>query len=162
MYSCEINLKLKYRTDMLTTIMKNCLIFLVFLMTLTGVGCFLDNTSDEEVILEIYADVMRAYAREDLKGIMDPIDKDFTSDVQYQTDFEELKSTKADFILKNSNVNVDFRNIRINITEDDAIVQYRVLLETDQMSSSWTQIDTLHKKNGGWKIISWRVSGETH
>ncbi|MCP4725072.1 MAG: nuclear transport factor 2 family protein [bacterium] len=147
---------------MLTITLKYCLSSLILFSILTCFGCFLDQVSDEETILEMYADVMRAYAREDLKGIMEPIDKDFISEVRDQTDYEELKSTRADFILDNSNVKIDFRNIRINITESDAIVQYLVMLETDLVNSSWTQIDTLQKDGGDWKIITWRVSGETH
>lgn len=141
---------------------KYCIITLLFLIFLTAIGCSFDNATDEEIILDMYADVMRAYAREDLKGVMDPIAKDFNSEVKSQTDYEELKSTKADFILNNSNVRIEFRNIRLNISDNDAIAQYNVILETDQMNSTWVQIDTLHKDGGRWKIISWRISGEQH
>jgi len=122
-------------------------------------ACSLAPRDDADVILDMYAETMRAFSNEDLHGIMKNISKDFHSNVNDQRDYEELRENRKRFILNNSNVAIGFRNINIKTEKSRATVQYTVVIKTDQIEMKWAQTDTLRKSWGKWKVVSWYIEG---
>jgi len=136
-----------------TLLLLTALLCLVFLIA----ACAVNNVSEEEKILEMYAQSMRAYAREDLHGVMKNISRDFHSSVDNQKNYDEVQEYRSLFIRKNSNVSVDFRGINIEVNKSKAIVKLKVHVRTDQAEDSWAEIDTLRKRWGKWEIVSWNI-----
>ena len=118
-------------------------------------GCSVSVDDDHEAILDTYVLTMRAFSREDLRGVMKNISKDFQSNEENQTNYDEVFQFRRLFILNNSNVSVNFTEISINIEESQAIVSLRVNVRTDQTINEWDEIDTLEKRGGNWEIVSW-------
>jgi len=141
----------KYKRN--TLLFLNVLLLLVFLIA----ACAVSNVDEEGEILEMYAQSMRAFAREDLRGVMKNISKDFRSSFENQQNYEEVSEFRRLFILNNSNVSIDFRDINIGINKSKAIVELKVYVYTDQIETSWAEIDTLRKKRGKWEIVSWNI-----
>lgn len=128
-------------------------ILLMIVMLLTG--CTTTIEDDHEAILDTYVLTMRAFSREDLRGVMRNISKDFKSNEENQTNYDEVFQFRRLFILNNSNVSVDITEINISIEESIAKVSLRVNVRTDQTVNDWEEIDTLQKRNGKWEIVSW-------
>jgi len=136
---------------------KNTLLFLNVLLCLVFMtaACAVNNVSEEEKILEMYAQSIQAFTREDLHGVMKNISRDFRSSVDNQKNYDEVQEYRKLFIRKNSNVSVDFRDINIEVNKSKAIVKLKVYVRTDQVEDSWAEIDTLSKRWGKWEIVSW-------
>jgi hypothetical protein len=134
----------------------------VILLTalLVVASCTTKKISDEEKIIELYAQMSHSFSQEDLRGIMKYISKEFESDVENQKNYKEVYKSRKTFILENSNVTVDFRNISIKLSKSSASVKLSVSFNTDQLTANWTEIDSLIKKYGSWKIISWKKMSE--
>jgi len=136
-----------------TLILLSVLLCLVFLIA----ACSVSNISEDDKIMEIYAQSTRAFAREDLHGVMKNISRDFYSSVENQQNYDEVSEFRRLFIRTNSNVSVDFRDINIEVNKSQAIVKLKVNVLTDQVENSWAEIDTLRKKWGKWEIVSWNI-----
>lgn len=136
-----------------TLFLLSVLLCLVFLIAV----CTVSNISEDDKIMEIYAQSTRAFAREDLRGVMKNISRDFYSSVENQQNYDEVSEFRRLFIRTNSNVSVDFRNINIEVNKSQAIVKLKVNVRTDQVKNSWAEIDTLRKKWGKWEIVSWNI-----
>lgn len=134
----------------------------VILLTalLVVASCTTKKISDEEKIIELYAQMSHSFSQEDLRGIMKYISKEFESDVENQKNYKEVYKSRKTFILENSNVTVDFRDISIKLSKSSASVKLSVSFNTDQLTANWTEIDSLIKKYGSWKIISWKKMSE--
>jgi hypothetical protein len=134
----------------------------VILLTalLVVASCTTKKISDEEKIIELYAQISHSFSQEDLRGIMKYISKEFESDVENQKNYKEVYKSRKTFILENSNVTVDFRDISIKLSKSSASVKLSVSFNTDQLTANWTEIDSLIKKYGSWKIISWKKMSE--
>jgi len=128
-----------------------------FLIFMACSGLFSD---DSEKILENYAQILRAFNREDLHGVMKYIAEDFHSNIKEQRTYDEIKTHRRLFILEHSNILVEFRNLNISIKDSDATVSYQINLRTNKLRESWNQTDTLHKSRGKWKIISSVITEE--
>lgn len=136
--------------------MKNrFLITLIWVTALLLTGCTTTIEDDHEAILDTYVLTMRAFSREDLRGVMRNISRDFQSDDENQTTYDEVFQFRRLFILNNSNVSVNFTEINITIEESIATVSLKVNVRTDQTRNEWGEIDTLQKRNGKWEIVSW-------
>ncbi len=129
----------------------------VLLTILLLFGCKGNSTDDEQEILEMYTEIIQAFAREDLRGVMFNISKDFQSDVEYLQTYGEILEHRRSFILNNSKVSVNFRDISIVLDGSHAEVSYRFQAETDQVEMSWSEIDMLQKSWSGWEIYSWQI-----
>ncbi len=105
----------------------------------------------------MYTEIIQAFAREDLRGVMFNISKDFQSDVEYLQTYGEILEHRRSFILNNSKVSVNFRDISIVLDGSHAEVSYRFQAETDQVEMSWSEIDMLQKSWSGWEIYSWQI-----
>ncbi|KPK96368.1 hypothetical protein AMJ80_00280 [bacterium SM23_31] len=140
---------------------RNTLLFLniLLLLVLMTAACAVNNVDEEGKILEMYAQSMRAFAHEDLRGVMKNISKDFRSSFESQQNYEEVSEFRRLFILNNSNVSIDFRDINIEVNNSKAIVKLKVYIHTDQIETNWAEIDTLRKKRGTWEIVSWNILG---
>jgi len=140
----------------------SCTSIKVILLTalLAVTSCTTKKISDEEKIIELYAQMSHSFSQEDLRGIMKYISKEFESDVENQKNYKEVYKSRKTFILENSNVTVDFRNISIKLSKSSASVKLSVSFNTDQLTANWTEIDSLIKKYGSWKIISWKKTSE--
>ncbi len=140
--------------------MKKTLILLILvLIQFSFLLCTKINQTEEEQILNVYADNARALNREDLRGVMKHISEDFTSSIDGQKSFEELKDDRAKFILSNTAVNVAYREISIEFEDETAYVDVEISLITDSIDLIWTQRDKLVKENGDWKIVFWEIKG---
>ena len=134
----------------------------VILLTalLVVASCTTKKISDEEKIIELYAQMSHSFSQEDLRGIMKYISKEFESDVENQKNYKEVYKSRKTFILENSNVTVDFRDISIKLSKSSASVKLSVSFNTDQLTANWTEIDSLIKNYGSWKIMSWKKMSE--
>ncbi len=122
-------------------------------------GCSSSPDTEEQTIVEMYSKIMQAYAREDLRGIMLNISKDFQSNVESLRSYREILEFRRLFILNNSSVSVNFRDISINIGDNGkAEVSYIINIITDQNEYSWEEVDMLQKSWGNWEIYSWDIS----
>lgn len=119
------------------------------------IGCTTAVENDHDAILDSYVQTMRAFSREDLRGVMRTISKEFHSKEENQTNYDEVFQFRKLFILNNSNVSVNFTEINIKIEKSTATVSLKINVRTDQMVNEWEEIDTLQKRNGKWEIISW-------
>lgn len=129
----------------------------LFVICVSIISCGNAFQDDSEAILDIYAEIMFAYSREDLHGIMKNISKDFHSNVDNQKSYKELKESMTEFIKNNSNVSIEFRNIELEIEKSNAVAFYDVKLVSNRNIESWSRIDTLKKSWGTWEIISWSI-----
>ena len=136
---------------------KVSIIAVILTILLAIAACTAKRSSDEEKILEIYAQMSRTFSREDLRGVMKDISKEFQSEMENQKNYEEVQKYRKTFILNNSNVSIDFRNISISVSKSKAAVKLTVSMNTDQITENWVEIDSLEKKHGSWKIVSWKL-----
>lgn len=127
----------------------------IMMTALLLTGCTTTSEDDNEAILDTYVLTIRAFSREDIRGVMRNISRDFQSKEEDQTTYDEVYQFRRLFILNNSNVSVSFTEISINIEESIATVSLKVNVRTDQTRNEWGEIDTLHKRNGKWEIVSW-------
>ena len=134
------------------------LIFLSLVFTfliVLSIRCSSRSVDETEAIIDIYYQTMKAFSREDLRGVMKNISKDFHSAEEDQHNYDELFEFRKLFILNNSNLSIEFREIRITVEESRATARITIHLHTDQMTETWEEIDTLEKIRGDWKIVSW-------
>jgi len=136
--------------------MKYFRVFMLLMATGFLLLCFMCTglMNDEDIILEMYAKIMRSYNREDLHGVMVYISKDYRSDIENQRTYDEVKEYRRLFILSNTNVSIDFRNIVINVLEDMATITYDIHMKTNRLRKNWSQTDTLRKSRGKWEVVS--------
>jgi len=138
---------------------KSILPFVVIAGCVIGIyGCSSSPDTEEKAIVEMYSQIMQAYAREDLRGIMLKISKEFHSNVENLQSYSEVLESRRLFILNNSSVSVNFRDISIDIGDNGkAEVSLKVNIITDQNMYSWKEIDMLQKSWGNWEIYSWNI-----
>lgn len=120
-----------------------------------SIRCSGRSVDETEAIMDMYYQTMKAFSREDLRGVMKNISKDFHSTEADQHNYDELFEFRKLFILNNSNLSIEFREIRIIVEESKATAKFTIHLHTDQMTEIWEEIDTLEKTRGDWKIVSW-------
>lgn len=120
-----------------------------------SIRCSSRSVDDTEAIMDIYYQTMKAFSREDLRGVMKNISKDFRSTEADQHNYDELFEFRKLFILNNSNLSIEFREISITVEESKATAKFIIHLHTDQMTETWEETDKLEKTRGDWKIVSW-------
>lgn len=135
---------------------KQAALLLIFILPILF-GCTGFSGTDEEIILEMYAQIVLSYSREDLYGVMKYVSKDFTSDIEDQKTYDEVREYRKSFILRNRNVSIGFRNINMTIDNSKAEVTYEVHVDTNRLNDRWKQSDTLMKKRGKWEIVSTKL-----
>ena len=112
------------------------------------------DLSNEDQILKLYSDLSIEYSNENLRGIMKPISKDFTSDMYNMGNYEDFMLSNAALLRMNRNISVDIRNIEISLNDDKAEVIYSLHFISDQSEFLLKQKDFLKKSMSGWKIVS--------
>ncbi|MFC1477437.1 hypothetical protein ACFL6L_03110 [candidate division KSB1 bacterium] len=139
---------------------KTLLIWVINCLILLLSACGGPETVDPEEIVELYAEIMYAFNREDLHGVMKHTSKDFTSDIEDQTTYDEVRKYRQSFILNNRNVNIDFENIEIDQGDSEITVTYDISMVTHRLREKWTQVDILTKTRGSWEIVSSTVASD--
>ena len=131
-------------------------IFLLFFLAAVFsayTSCGFGAEDGSERILDMYAQIVQAFDKEDLHGVMQYVSKDFESEIEDQATYDEVREFRRIFILENHNVSVDFRNINIEIDGSKAVVSYDMHVTSSKMEDTWSQRDVLNKKFGGWEIV---------
>ncbi|MFC1726473.1 hypothetical protein ACFL4T_12700 [candidate division KSB1 bacterium] len=136
-----------------TPYVKTALFPIVLFFTALSLYCG-SNLNDEDKILKLYSDLTIEYSKENLRGIMKPVSKDFKSDIYNMSNYDDFMYSNAALLKMNRNISVDIRNIEITINENNAEVVYKLHFISDQNEFMWKQKDYLIKSRGGWKIIS--------
>ncbi|MFC1553910.1 nuclear transport factor 2 family protein [candidate division KSB1 bacterium] len=141
--------------------LKNILLFMFLIcVILISNGCKVEKVSDEDNIMELYAEIIKSFENKDIKTSMQFISKEFESNVKDQSNYTEVYLYRQSLFRNENILSVDIRDLKVELQEKKAVVSYDFHLKLFNRQKNWSEIDTLIREDGEWKIVTWKILGD--